>query len=547
MAAQFIHLRLHTEFSLVDSLVRIKPLVKRVAELNMPACAITDQTNFYGLIKFYKAAQGVGIKPILGSDFWLASNDSEGKPTLLTLLAADDTGYKNIIELISRAWQHGQHQGVAYIQRDWVSELSQGVIALSGGKLGDIGMSLLAGRSNQAQDSLRQWMTDFPNRFYVELQRTGRENDEDYLHLAVALADEAQCPVVATNDVRFLMQDEFEVHDARVCISEGRTLDDPRRERRYSDQQYLRSPEEMAELFSDIPEALQNSVEIARRCNVTLLLGKNFLPAYPVPAGMTEAEFFRKVSHEGLEQRLQRILDTAAPDYAERRKVYVDRLDFELDIIIKMDFPGYFLIVMDFIQWAKDHDIPVGPGRGSGAGSLVAYSLKITDLDPLEYDLLFERFLNPERVSMPDFDIDFCMDNRDKVIAYVADNYGRDAVSQIITFGTMAAKAVVRDVARVQGKSYGLADKLSKMIPPTPGMTLADALKQEAVLREFLEGDADAQEIWEMAVQLEGLTRNVGKHAGGVVIAPTKLTDFSPLYCDETGSGLVTQFDKNDV
>ncbi|HTF83453.1 MAG TPA: DNA polymerase III subunit alpha [Cellvibrio sp.] len=547
MTTNFVHLRLHTEFSLVDSLVRIKPLVKRVAELKMPACAVTDQTNFYGLIKFYKAAQGAGIKPIVGSDFLMASTDTEGKPTLLTLLAVDNTGYKNIIELISRAWQHGQQQGIAYVQREWISEHSAGVIALSGGKLGDVGMCLLAGRAAQAHELLQGWMRDFPNRFYLELQRTGRENDEEYLHQAVALADEMQCPVVATNDVRFLKRDEFEVHEARVCISEGRTLDDPRRERRYSDQQYLRSPEEMAELFSDIPEAIANTVEIAKRCNVTIQMGKYFLPEYPIPEGMTEAEFFRKISHEGLEERLERILDKSAPDYAERRKVYDDRLTFELDIIVQMGFPGYFLIVMDFIQWAKDHDIPVGPGRGSGAGSLVAYSLKITDLDPLEYDLLFERFLNPERVSMPDFDIDFCMDNRDKVISYVADNYGRDAVSQIITFGTMAAKAVVRDVARVQGKSYGLADKLSKMIPPTPGMTLEAALEQESILREFLETDGDAQEIWEMAKQLEGLTRNVGKHAGGVVIAPTKLTDFSPLFCDETGSGLVTQFDKNDV
>jgi DNA polymerase III subunit alpha len=363
----------------------------------------------------------------------------------------------------------------------------------------------------------------------------------------VGLATEMQCPVVATNDVRFLKASEFEVHEARVCIGEGRTLDDPRRERRYSDQQYLRSAEEMADLFSDIPEALANTVEIAKRCTINIQMGKYFLPEYPVPQGLTEAEFFRKISHEGLDWRLETILDKTRADYAERRKVYEDRLNFELDIIIQMGFPGYFLIVMDFIQWAKDHDIPVGPGRGSGAGSLVAYSLKITDLDPLQYDLLFERFLNPERVSMPDFDIDFCMDNRDKVIAYVADNYGRDAVSQIITFGTMAAKAVVRDVARVQGKSYGLADKLSKMIPPTPGMTLAQALEEEPQLKEFIATDSDAGEIWEMAVQLEGLTRNVGKHAGGVVIAPTKLTDFAPLVCDETGSGLVTQFDKGDV
>ncbi len=547
MPANFVHLRLHTEFSLVDSLVRIKKLVKRVADLNMPACGISDQCNFYGLIKFYKAAQGAGIKPIIGCDFWMASSDSEGKPTLLTLFAMNNSGYKNIIELISRAWRQGQQQGVAYVQREWISEFSEGVIALSGGKFGDIGMSLLAGRNSQAQELLQSWMRDFPNRFYLELQRTGRENDENYLHAAVALAGECQCPVVATNDVRFLKQDEYEVHEARVCVSEGRALDDPRRERRYSDQQFLRSAEEMTELFSDIPEALANSLEIAKRCTVNIQLGKYFLPEFPVPAGLTEAEFFRKISHDGLEKRLARILDASATDYAARRKVYDDRLTFELDIIIQMGFPGYFLIVMDFIQWAKDHGIPVGPGRGSGAGSLVAYVLLITDLDPLQYDLLFERFLNPERVSMPDFDIDFCMDGRDRVISYVAETYGRDAVSQIITFGTMAAKAVVRDVARVLGKSYGLADKLSKMIPMTPGMTLEVALEQETILKEFLANDGDGQEIWEMAIQLEGLTRNVGKHAGGVVIAPTKLTDFSPLFSDESGGGLVTQFDKNDV
>lgn len=550
--ANFVHLRIHTEFSLHDSVVRIKPLIKSVISKGMPACAITDLTNFYGLIKFYKAAQGAGIKPIAGSDFLLLSEDGESQPTLFTLLAMNDQGYKNIIDLISRAWRFGQQQGMAYVQRQWVSELSEGVIVLSGAKFGEIGVALLSGRRPQAETLLAGWMKDFPNRFYIELQRTGRENDENYLHAAVDLATDMNCPVVATNDVRFLKAEEFEVHEARVCIGEGRTLDDPRRERRYSDQQYLRSAEEMAELFSDVPEAISNTIEIAKRCSFTIQMGKYFLPEYPVPEGMTEAEFFRKISREGLEERLdvifaKKALDKNAPDYAEQRKVYDDRLTFELDIIIQMGFPGYFLIVMDFIQWAKDHEIPVGPGRGSGAGSLVAYSLKITDLDPLEYDLLFERFLNPERVSMPDFDIDFCMDNRDKVISYVADNYGRDAVSQIITFGTMAAKAVVRDVARVQGKSYGLADKLSKLIPPTPGMTLEQALQDEPQLKEFLAQDGDAQEIWEMAEQLEGLTRNVGKHAGGVVIAPTKLTDFSPLYCDETGGGLVTQFDKGDV
>lgn len=587
MSDQFVHLRLHTEFSLIDSTVRIKPLIAKVAEQGMTAIGISDQCNFYGLIKFYTAAQGAGLKPIIGADFLVRDPTEETKPTLITLLAMNHTGYRNIILLISRAFQQGQYHGNAYIERGWISECNEGVIALSGGRHGDIGVALIGNHKNEALDALKGWQQDFPDRFYLELQRTGRENEEDYLHAAVELAVEQQVPVVATNDVRFLTADDFEAHESRVCIGEGRTLDDPRRERRYSEQQYLRSPEEMIELFSDIPQAISNTVEIAKRCSVDIELGNYYLPDYPIPddfeedpffkqympyaelekiakdamqekwADRTETPeyapmvqtnvFFQKISYEGLEERLVTILDKQDPEYAAKKQPYIERLQFELNIIMQMGFPGYFLIVMDFIQWAKDHDIPVGPGRGSGAGSLVAYAQKITDLDPLEYDLLFERFLNPERVSMPDFDIDFCMDNRDQVINYVAETYGRDAVSQIITFGTMAAKAVVRDVARVQGKSYGLADKLSKMIPMDVGITLQKAFDQEDVLREFLEHDEDAQEIWEMSLRLEGITRNVGKHAGGVVIAPTKLTDFSPLFCDETGKGLVTQYDKNDV
>ena len=547
MTQQFIHLHVRTEYSLVDSIVRIKPLVKRVAELGMPACAVTDLNNFFGLIKFYKAAQGAGVKPICGSDFQMNSAVEEDQSVVVTLLAMNEDGYKNIIELISRGYQLGQRQGEPYIRREWLTELNEGVIVLSGGRFGDVGAALVGGKQLLAEELLDGWMKDFPDRYYLELQRSGRENEETYLHKAVTLATAFDCPVVATNDVRFLGADQFEVHEARVCIGEGRALDDPRRERRYSEQQYLRSPEEMAELFEDIPEAIENTVEIAKRCNLDIELGKYFLPEYPIPEGMTENEFFEHISFEGLDKRLNKILPRDELDYAIRRGEYEQRLRFELDIIIQMGFPGYFLIVMDFIRWAKEQGIPVGPGRGSGAGSLVAYVLEITDLDPLQYDLLFERFLNPERVSMPDFDVDFCMDNRDRVIGYVADNYGRDAVSQIITFGTMAAKAVVRDVARVQGKSYGLADRLSKMIPLDVGMTLSKAFEQEEVLRDFLANDSDAQEIWDMALQLEGITRNVGKHAGGVVIAPTKLTDFAPLYCDETGGGLVTQFDKNDV
>ena len=543
--SQFVHLNLRSEYSLVDSILRIKPLVAACKEQGMPAVALTDQTNLFAVVKFYKAARAEGIKPIIGSDFLL--DLGEGYTASMSLLAMNDQGYKNIIELISRAYLHGQETGKTLIQRSWLEELSESVICLSGATSGEIGQWLTKGKEEQANSCLQSWMQLYPGRFYLELQRTGRPDENEYIEAAVKMASQKGCPLVATNDVRFLTEQEFEAHEARVCIHDGESLTNPARVRKYSEKQYLRSPEEMIELFSDIPEAIENTVRIAQRCNVELGLGSYFLPEYPIPEGMTEAEFFRKISHEGLEKRLEIILDKAGPDYEERRQAYVDRLNFELDIIIQMGFPGYFLIVMDFIQWAKEHQIPVGPGRGSGAGSVVAYSLLITDLDPLEYDLLFERFLNPERVSMPDFDIDFCMDNRDRVIEYVAETYGRMAVSQIVTFGTMAAKAVVRDVARVQGKSYGLADRLSKMIPFEVGMTLQKAFEQEEQVRKFLEEDGEAQEIWDMALQLEGIARNCGKHAGGVVIAPTKLTDFAPLYCDGRGEGLVTQYDKDDV
>ena len=544
---QFVHLRLHSEFSIVDGLVRLKPLMSRVAELGMPAVAVTDVSNFYGLVKVHKSAFSAGVQPIFGTDLRVLDADDPEKSYPLCLLAMNQTGYHNLTLLISRSYTEGQYLGVPYVQKAWLEECAEGVIALSAGARGDVGQAIIGEKSELAVARAKYWMALYPQRFYLELHRTGREGDETHLHGAVNLAAQLQCPVVATNDVRFLDASEFEAHEARVCIGEGRTLDDPRRARSYTEQQYLRSPEEMTELFADIPEALANTVQIARRCNVVLELGKPYLPDYPVPEGMTMDEFFRQLSHDGLDARLEALFDSSADDFPAQQKQYRERLEFELETIIQMGFPGYFLIVMDFIRWAKQHDIPVGPGRGSGAGSLVAYAMEITDLDPLEYDLLFERFLNPERVSMPDFDVDFCMDKRDQVIDYVADTYGREAVSQIITFGTMAAKAVVRDVARVQGKSYGLADKLSKLIPFEVGMTLEKALEQEEALKEFLAEDEQAQEIWDMAEQLEGVTRGVGKHAGGVVIAPSKLTDFSPLFCDESGSGLVTQYDKGDV
>ena len=544
----FVHLRMHSEFSLIDSMIRIKPLMKTLLAEQMPAIALTDQSNMCAMIKFYKAAQASGIKPICGCDVFISNEVSaESAVTRMTLLAMNSKGYLNLTELVSRSFQEGQVDGKAIIQKQWLAQKNEGLIVLSGAAQGEVGQTLINRGLVDAQDILHSWINIFGDRFYLEVQRTGRQYDEDCLHLSVELGKANQVPIVATNDVMFISPDDFEAHETRVCINQSMTLDDPRRAKAYSNQQYLRSTEEMQQLFADLPSALANSVQIAKRCNLDIELGQCFLPNFPVPDGMTMDEFFGQVSRDGLDKRLQVILAPSDTDYADKRKVFDDRLDFELQIICQMGFPGYFLIVMDFIRWAKDNEIPVGPGRGSGAGSLVAYVLEITDLDPLKYDLLFERFLNPERVSMPDFDIDFCMDNRDRVIEYVSQTYGKDAVSQIITFGTMAAKAVVRDVARVQGKPFGLADKLSKLIPFEVGITLSKAVEQEEALADFIDNNDEVQEIMEMAYQLEGLTRNVGKHAGGVVIAPTKLTDFSPLYCDVDGSGLVTQYDKNDV
>ena len=545
--SSFIHLRVHTEYSLVDGLVKVKGLISEAEQQGMPAVAMSDENNLCGFVRFYSGAMGKGIKPICGADVMLEAAGEIEQRTRMTLLAMSNKGYKNIIEVISKGYQLGQVEGRPVIKREWVAEHAEDVIALSGGMHGDVGFLLAKGKIEEAKAFLQRWMSIFPGRYYAEVVRTLRPGEENYIHQIVPIAAEFHCPVVATNDVRFLKKEDFEAHEARVSIYDGITLGDPRRVRKYSEEQYFKSADEMVELFSDLPEAVENTVEIAKRCNVDVLLGKYFLPDFPVPEGMTMEDYFRELSHKGLEDRFKILVKKGGERIEARRQEYIDRLNFELDIINQMGFPGYFLIVMDFIQWSKDNDIPVGPGRGSGAGSLVAYALKITDLDPLEYDLLFERFLNPERVSMPDFDIDFCMDNRDRVIDYVAQTYGRDAVSQIITFGQMAAKAVVRDVARVQGKPYSLGDKLSKLIPFEIGMTLKKALEVEPALVEFIEGDEEAAEVMEMAFKLEGTVRNFGKHAGGVVIAPTKLTDFAPLYCEEDGSGLVTQYDKNDV
>ena len=547
MKPEFVHLRVHSEFSLVDGIVKIKALVKRLADFNMPAVAITEQSNLFSLVKFYRATLGQGIKGIVGADVHVFNPEEPTHPFRLTLLALDHQGYISLTELISLSYQQGQHLDVPMLKKQWIEENHQGLIALSGAMEGEIGTALLAGNIEQAEQCANYWSAVFDQGFYLEIQRVGKRDEESYIKHAVDLALKFDLPVVATNDVRFIDAADFDSHEVRVCINQGRVLDDSRRPKDYTNQQYLRSTEEMQALFADIPEALENTVEIAKRCNVELNLGKNYLPDYPVPEGKTLDEVFIEESRKGLEQRLKQYPAVGKGTDEENKQVYIERLETELSVITQMGFPGYFMIVADFILWAKNNGIPVGPGRGSGAGSLVAYVLKITDLDPIEFDLLFERFLNPERVSMPDFDIDFCMDRRDEVIDYVARHYGREKVSQIITYGSMAAKAVIRDVGRVSAFSYGFVDGLAKLIPFEIGMTLTKALQESHELKERYDNEDDVKSLIDMALSLEGISRNAGKHAGGVVISPTKLTDFSALYCDQDGSNVVTQFDKDDV
>ncbi|BBP43503.1 DNA polymerase III subunit alpha [Thiosulfativibrio zosterae] len=547
---QFVHLHVHSEYSVIDSTLKVKPLVGLAAKNQQPALALTDHINLFALIKFYGAAMSAGVKPIIGADVWI-ENDA-GEVFKVVLLCQNTPGYLNLSHLISQAYLKNQkvidNQNRALIKQSWLAQGNEGLIVLSGGREGDVGQAILAEKPNLVASRLKWWQQYFPERFYLELVRTGRENEEVYIADALEVASRYEIPVVATNDVRFEEPEDFDAHEVRVCINEGFVLEDPNRPKRYSEEQYFRSSEEMIELFKDIPEAIENTVEIARRCSLSLTLGTYFLPDFPVPEGMTEAEYFIDESQKGLEERLAFLYGhLSAEEFAEKRKEYDERLKFELDIIIQMGFPGYFFIVADFIQWGKDHGVPVGPGRGSGAGSLVAYVLKITDLDPLEYDLLFERFLNPERVSMPDFDVDFCMDRRDEVIDYVSRNYGKDHVSQIVTFGTMAAKAVVRDVGRVLSLGYGMVDGIAKLIPNDLGIKLKDALKQEEQLQQRYDTEEDVKQLLDLALKLEGTVRNTGKHAGGVVIAPKPLDYYCPILCDADGNSVVTQLDKNDV
>jgi len=549
MSAAFVHLHLHSEYSLADSTIRIAEMVKRCVALGQPAVALTDINNLFATVKFYKAAEAAGLKPIIGADIGLA--DGNEAPSRMTLLCRDRSGYLTLSRLLSRAWMEGHRVDGVAVRPQWLREDNAGLFALAG-RHSLAGRLAASNRHELAQAWLADWQGTFGDRLHLELTRTGRDGEAAFNTFALHASSQRGIAVVASNDARFLDADGFEAHEARVCISTGRVLDDPKRPKEYSAEQYLKSSEEMAELFADIPDAIDNAVALAMRCNVELKLGEYALPAFPVPDGHTIESWLREQSREGLARRLDR--HPPAPEHG--RAPYELRLESELDVIIAMGFPGYFLIVADFINWAKGHDIPVGPGRGSGAGSLV------TVLDPLPYDLLFERFLNPERVSMPDFDIDFCMDRRDEVIDYVAAKYGRDRVSQIITYGTMAAKAVVRDTGRVLGHPYGFVDSIAKLIPLTLGICLDDALGESEAAKknpalastELIEryrSEDDVRDLLDLARSLEDLTRNAGKHAGGVVIAPSPLSDFCPLFAehdvDGRGKSPVTQFDKDDV
>ncbi|WP_250508815.1 DNA polymerase III subunit alpha [Caballeronia sp. GACF4] len=546
---RFVHLRVHSEFSIADGIVRLDDVVKSAAKDGQGALALTDLANAFGLVRFYKEARSKGIKPIAGCDVWITNPADRDKPSRLILLVRDKTGYLNLCELLSRAWLTNQYRGRAEVLVEWLEEgLAEGLLAISGAQQGDIGMAFAAGNAASAQRNAERWSALFPNAFYIELQRAGQPGEQAYFQEAVALAAKLGLPVVATHPLQFMTPDDYTAHEARVCISEGDILANPRRQKRFTTEQYFRTQDEMCALFADIPSALANTVQIAKRCNLTLELGKPKLPLFPTPDGLTLDDYLVQLSKEGLEVRLAQLY----PDEAEReaqRETYYARLEFECGTIIKMGFPGYFLIVADFIMWAKNNGVPVGPGRGSGAGSLVAYALGITDLDPLRYNLLFERFLNPERVSMPDFDIDFCQEGRDRVIQYVKQKYGADAVSQIATFGTMAAKAAVRDIGRVLDLGYMFTDGVAKLIPFKPGkhVTIADAMKEEPTLQERFDNEDEVHQLLELAQRVEGLTRNVGMHAGGVLIAPGKLTDFCPLYTQGEDGGVVSQYDKDDV
>ena len=550
----FVHLRIHSEYSIVDGTCRIEDLVEAAQKDDQVALAITDINNIFGAVKFYTACRTQGIKPILGAEITLLVSEDDSTPEIckLLLLVKNQAGYLNLCELLTQVWNQQNQKHQAGIEWNLLEKHNDGLIALSGAAAGPLGLALTQGNHLRAEQFANNLERIFPGRFYIELQRTGRSEDERHVADAVSLASKTGLPVVATHPIQFISELDFEAHEARVCIAQGEILGNPKRVKRFVQSQHFQSTQAMAERFADLPDALANSVAISQRCNLNLTLGKPQLPAFPTPIvngqSLQIEAYFRRVSFVGLEKRLEHLFPLEADRLAVKQK-YIERLEFEIETILKMGFPGYFLIVSDFINWAKNNGCPVGPGRGSGAGSLVAYALNITDLDPLRYNLLFERFLNPERVSMPDFDIDFCQTNRDRVIEYVKNQYGRNAVSQIVTFGTMAARAAIRDVGRTLDMSYPFCEGLSKLIPNKPGqhMTIAIALEQEPSLAQRYQHEDEVKILLNLAQKLEGLTRNVGMHAGGVLISPGKLTDFCPLYQQPGSPAAVSQFDKDDV
>ena len=545
----FIHLRLHSEYSILDSTIRISEVVAKTVADQMPALALTDLSNLFGLVKFYQSAHKNGIKPILGCDVWITNESDRNKPIRLLLLCQSHTGYLLLSRLLSRAYRENQYHGKAEIKESWLNSHewgSQGLIALSGARLGDIGLAILQNNLQQAEMLTHKWADLFPDRFYIEIQKDGHANEAALVQQSLVLAQKLNLPVVATQAVQFLNPEDHRAHEARVCIAEGYTLEDKRRPRNFTEQQYFKTQAEITQLFADIPSALANTIEIAKRCNLVLELGINRLPLFPTPNNESLEQYLRDQAITGLEKRMVSLFSDIDMR-AGKMPQYQSRLEFEVNTIIQMGFAGYFLIVADFINWAKHNNVPVGPGRGSGAGSLVAYSLGITDLDPLRYDLLFERFLNPERISMPDFDIDFCQDRRELVIEYVKQRYGTGKVSQIATFGTMAAKAVIRDIGRVMDLPYNFVDQLAKLIPFELGMTLKKARQLEPQLNLRAEEEEDVRNLLELAESLEGITRNIGMHAGGVLIASSEITDFCPIYCTESADSVISQLDKDDV
>ena len=535
MKSSFAHLRVSSEYSIFKGLLSVEKLVEKAKSFGMPAIALTDHSNMFGLVKFFKKCEKEGIKPISGSTLNIARS-SEDRPYEFLCLAKNIDGHKNLMHGLSKA---SRNQSKSILYDDFLN-ICNDIFVITGSENSEIFSLILNDKENEAVELIKKYKADFKNNFVIEIQNTGKESHKIFMASILPIASRLSIPVIATNDVLFGEREDFEIHETKVCINSGKTLNDPNREKIYSEEQYFKSQDEMQDLFGDFPDVLSNTLEIAKQCNLSIEPDGYFLPEYPVPDGQDFDTHLKSLVEESLDNLITKF-------DKDKVKEYKARVEYELEQIKTMGFSSYFLIVYDFIKWSKNNNVPVGPGRGSGAGSLVAFCLGITALDPIKHGLLFERFLNPERISMPDFDIDFCMEKRDKVIEYVSSKYGKDAVSQIVTFGTMAARGVVRDVTRALGKPYSLGDRISKMIPFEIGMTLEKAISRQPVLKQAIKDDEEVQEIMNLSFKLEGGIRNIGKHAGGIVIAPGSLSDFSPIYFDSDTSSVLTQFDKDDV